>query len=120
MVRAAGLVAALLLVGCDGGSFRKRTAPLTSEMSVMILKDEIDRLRSRVDELERAKEANHRLLTATGDSLEEARDNHKALLKTFNSNVVSANEKANGTLAVLRAVDERLSRYDGQRSTPRQ
>ena len=97
MVRAAALIAIILLAACN-------QSPATSTRDLADVADansrnalvRISDLSSRIEELERKVEQQDRLIRAYAASLDEARSNHTNLLNTFNDNVDKSNKRDRG------------------------
>ena len=94
MVRASLILAVFLLTAC-GSSTGTNTRDLADNAHVNSRNAlaRISMLEGRIDDLESEIEGQKRLLDATINSLEESRNNHSALLDTFNSNADKSNDR---------------------------
>ena len=94
MVRAAALGALLLIAGC-GQEPRESTHELAdiANTNARTALMRIETLEAKNAELEKRLAANEELRDAYKASLDEARENHTALLKTFNDNVGRGNKR---------------------------
>lgn len=82
------------LTGCDNAPIsRTRDVALTADVNSRNALAQLADLRSKVDELEAENSRLKESLRLTNGSLTESRDNHSALLKTFNDNVEKSNSR---------------------------
>lgn len=91
MVRKAALAALTLLAGCDRLDSTERRS-VYADVNASIALKQLEEQRREIAELKEQVARDKRYLDLVSASLDEARENHTKLLKTFNDNVQRANK----------------------------
>lgn len=108
LVLLAGVIA---LAGCSPPVREDRAREIASGAAEDEAEDVARPLRARIEGLERELADNKRMLDLVNGSLQEARENHTSLRKTFNDNVKVANDHDRAIQERLDQIDRRLGIY---------